>query len=156
MAKIVTNAMAQDKPDLDMSTIAFCIDAYEFPGKGQRPKGGVSGAAARRLCNGVGKRLCKASEWTRACGETYPYGNAYRADACNVSSGKMRPAGEMPDCKTDEGVFDLVGNASEWADDGSVHGGDTGGDKGTTCGTKSRRFMPSPTNGFRCCANPSR
>jgi len=156
MAKIVTNAVAEDKPDLDPSTVAFCIDAYEFPGKGQKPKGGVSAAAARRSCKDAGKRLCEISEWKMACGEAYSYGEAYKAGVCNVGTGRMRPAGEMPGCKTADGVFDMVGNMSEWADDGFAHGGDAGGGSGTTCGSKSKRFMPSATNGFRCCANPSR
>lgn len=51
------------------------------------PQGYVSGTVAAAACTAAGKRLCTATEWTRACrgptGTTYPYGNAYVAGACN-------------------------------------------------------------------------
>jgi hypothetical protein len=69
----------------------------------------------------------------------------------------VQVAGSFPSCKTDAGVCDLSGNASEWAADGQLHGGDAGGGKGgSTCSSAVKRFMPGPTNGFRCCADPTR
>lgn len=156
MVRIVIDAAAKDAPGIDLSKVAFCIDAFEYPGKGQKPKGGIGVGVARRMCKDAGKRLCKASEWNRACGERFPYGDTYSEGTCNVGSGRLRPSGEMAGCQSADGVFDLVGNASEWADDGMVHGGDSGGGPGTTCASRGKRFMPTMFNGFRCCANPSR
>lgn len=56
---------------------SFCMDKYEWPNKKNiRPMIAVSGRLNRkdqkpmdatRLCESVGKRVCEASEWIRAC-----------------------------------------------------------------------------------------
>ena len=46
---------------------AYCIDAYEYPGRGQRPKVNVTFKGAQSLCAQANKRLCTGREWTRAC-----------------------------------------------------------------------------------------
>lgn len=153
MVKIVIDPNAQE--GTDPSKVAYCIDAYEYPGKGKKPKTGVSSSSARALCKEVGKRLCTAEEFMRACGETYPYGEEFDPDACNVS-GKIVETGSFSGCKTKEGVYDLVGNASEWTADGLIRGGDATQGKGATCSSKTKRFLPGPTNGFRCCTEAKR
>lgn len=151
MAKIVLDPDATD--DKDPAKVAFCIDTHEYPGAGQKPKVGVALTAAKSLCAKEGKRLCTGQEWLTACGKAYPYGNEYRPNVCNVDSGVLKESGSMPECRTPQGVYDLVGNASEWAADGLVHGGDVSGGAGNRCDTSSKRLLPGPTNGFRCCAS---
>jgi hypothetical protein len=55
---------------------------------GRVPNGYTSGAHAAQACLAAGKRLCSEAEWVTACrGEAqtpFPYGAAYRQDACNV------------------------------------------------------------------------
>jgi len=52
------------------------------------PQGYLSKTLAETACINAGKRLCTLEEWTLACrgqrGTKFPYGPAYRADACNV------------------------------------------------------------------------
>jgi len=151
MAKVVLDPAATD--DADPAKVAFCVDTHEYPGAGKPPKTGVSAGAAASQCKKDGKRLCTRDEWRAACGQNYPYGADYREGACNVTSGALKPSGSFADCVTANGVYDLLGNASEWASDGRVHGGDASSGAKTRCDTESKRLLPGPTNGFRCCAN---
>ncbi|MBT3217858.1 MAG: SUMF1/EgtB/PvdO family nonheme iron enzyme [Proteobacteria bacterium] len=145
----------------------FCIDPYEAwldgqspfevpqagvatTGPGEIPQGYISGVVAQDACEAAGKRLCTLDEWMRACqgpqGWTYPYGNDYDANACNVSrsehpvislfgSNTDWSTGQMNDplinqqvdtvdagganagCVSAEGVYDLHGNLHEWISD---------------------------------------
>lgn len=65
---------------------AFRAKAMSWPGG--TPAGYTSGEMARDACAAAGKRLCSIEEWVTACrGErqtTYPYGDKYVQDACNV------------------------------------------------------------------------
>ena len=152
----VALAAAKDTPDAKLALVAYCIDTYEFPGKGEKPRTGVSAGTATKLCKDGGKHLCSGDEWKRACGaKKYGYDDDFVDNQCNVE-GKIVDGGSFPGCKSTEGVYDLIGNASEWAADGMLHGGDTTAGKGATCGTSSKRFMPGPTNGFRCCTDAAR
>ncbi|MCO4744850.1 MAG: SUMF1/EgtB/PvdO family nonheme iron enzyme [Proteobacteria bacterium] len=86
------------------AAVPYCIDRYEAhltdqspyatPTSGTAanragavPQGYISQTVAALACDNAGKRLCTASEWTRACrGSTeslYPYGDSYDATACN-------------------------------------------------------------------------
>ncbi len=60
--------------------------------RGVTPNGYISGVVAERACLNAGKRLCTEEEWVTACrGERdrqFPYGDQYRAGACNVFNGK--------------------------------------------------------------------
>jgi len=153
MVKVVIDPDAGDTPDIDLKKVAFCMDAYEYPGMGKKPKTKVSMSSAKRLCGKADKVLCTPTQWKMACARTYPYGDQYREGACNVE-GPIKATGSFPDCVTPTGIYDLVGNASEWCTDKRVHGGDNNGGSGNTCAVLDKRFMPGPTNGFRCCAGP--
>ena len=103
-------ALIPGAPGID----AYCIDRWEaslveigdgverpFPyyavPKGKRvravsragvvPQGYISFLDAGSACAEAGKRLCKETEWVRACrgpsGTTFPYGPDRRAGACN-------------------------------------------------------------------------
>lgn len=55
---------------------------------GATPHGYLSYYAAKRACTNAGKRLCSEHEWVTACegqrATKFPYGDRYRAFACNV------------------------------------------------------------------------
>ena len=147
----------------------YCIDRYEAHLVGQDPytvptggvaanaagmvpQGYISGEVAQDACEAAGKRLCDSDEWLRACegasGNTYPYGDAYDADACNDTYGghpivdlfgsnakwnstemndprlnqlpdSLAASGAFAECVTDDGVFDMHGNLHEWVADPS-------------------------------------
>jgi formylglycine-generating enzyme len=55
---------------------------------GAVPQGYLSYYTAKKACESAGKRLCSEREWVTACGGErglkFPYGEKYRAQACNV------------------------------------------------------------------------
>ena len=60
--------------------MGFCMDRYEFPNRaGQAPVGKVVHKEAVEACEKVGKRLCSALEWEKACkgpsNQIYSYGD---------------------------------------------------------------------------------
>lgn len=114
----------------------FCIDTYEWPNqKGELPPIGMTWNDAKNSCEGIGKRLCAATEWTFSCeGESikpYPYDDGYHRDAtvCNIDKPSMDPSlprsewpkhysavpsGSMDRCVSPFGVHDMTGNVDEW------------------------------------------
>ncbi|MCB0307954.1 MAG: protein kinase [Bdellovibrionales bacterium] len=109
----------------------FCIDKYEYPNKkGAVPRIRVTWNDAVDLCAKQGKRLCFQEEWERACkgpdsdneDRKYVFGNYWRANVCNMQTvvddlpkdQKILPSGQMKNCTSKEGVFDLTGNVDEW------------------------------------------
>jgi len=155
MSKVVLNSEVAEGSNVPLKEVGFCIDTFEYPGKGEAPKGGVSKTTASDLCKKSGKRLCTLKEWRKACGEKLPYGDSYEEGVCNVSGGKLKASGSSGKCASRYGVYDMVGNASEWVQEGVLAGGDAGTGKDATCSTTSKRFLPGPLNGFRCCADLS-
>lgn len=141
---------------------AFCIEPYEFPGAGQKPKVNVDWFGATRACEGRGRRLCTSAEWKRGCGGVYPYGKTYDSTACNTmgengEEREIKPAGSMKRCKSGYGLFDMSGNVSEWTADKTVNGGNAvNDDASATCSRSPKRLESSPASyvGFRCCADP--
>lgn len=131
--------LSQNLPTKEMK---FCMDRFEFPNlKGANPVIQVNWHEAQKTCKSIGKRLCTENEWTFACeGEEatpYPYGYDRSKDSCNIDrpwrdfskinllpkknakkglqtlwQGKM--SGEMKECKSVFGVYDLTGNVDEW------------------------------------------
>jgi formylglycine-generating enzyme len=144
-------------------------------------------ASGKRLCQPVEWRAaCSGSE-----GTTYPYGATRVAGKCHDSGaspmltfhlatmkrgwgltelndtrnnqleGTVAKTGAFPDCVTDQGVYDMVGNLHEWTADpnGTFQGGywlDTSqhGD-GCAYRTIAHGFeYHDYSTGFRCCADP--
>ncbi len=78
------------------------------------------------------KRLPTAAEWEDAAdgllgegGHPWPYGDTWSDDACatptadgTVVLSGTQATGSYPDCVSDFGVYDAVGNAWEWTDSG--------------------------------------
>jgi len=122
---------------------AFEIDAFEVTGfqyafceragacaapaaalpDGRVPVRHVTWQQAAAYCAFVGMRLPSEAEWERAAqGPTrrrFPWGEAPDCGlavlAC--SQAQPRPPGSAPADRTEEGVFDVAGNVSEWVGD---------------------------------------
>lgn len=141
--------------------VKFCLDRYEFPGKGSKPRTRVNWNQAQSACKTRGKRLCTKAEWRVGCGGKYPYGSAYDPTRCNTigedeEERPLVPAGSMKGCKSPSGAYDMTGNASEWTEEGTVNGGssDRHGDS-ATCSRATKRYKGSGNGfvGFRCCSD---
>lgn len=67
---------------------------------GATPAGYLSGVVAERACEAAGKRLCRVTEWVRACeGEAhrpFPYGDKYEPARCNIFR-SQHPAAALHD-----------------------------------------------------------
>ena len=144
---------------------AYCIDAYEYPGRGQKPKVNVTLAGAQSLCERLNKRLCTDNEWVQACsgsrGGKYPYGKSFNPSKCvtedqEEEERKLSPSGSMRTCKSASGAYDMSGNASEWTSGARVRGGFYASvDEEASCSAGGRRSPSSQRAyiGFRCCAD---
>ena len=155
----------------------FCIDRFEWPGRGRRPIADVSWLQARVACESLGKRLCSENEWTKSCGGTlgwnHPYGRERVIGLCHAdvieegSYDRVLPAGSMPECRSPWGVFDQEGGVSEWVEDRRpesetdrwVLGGTMWpGVYGQGCQARHAHPELAPVagdDGFRCCTDLS-
>jgi hypothetical protein len=138
-------------------------------------------ASHKRLCHAAEWRsACRGPENTR-----YPYGPSRVDNAC-VDTGRTSPmavlhhgehdsrtmndpaanqldntveaTGATASCTNGYGVYDMVGNVHEWADDGAFHGGyylDTklNGEGCSYTTTAHARTYYDYSTGFRCCAD---
>ncbi|MFB6262439.1 MAG: formylglycine-generating enzyme family protein, partial [Bradymonadaceae bacterium] len=140
----------------------YCIDRYEYPGKGKRPTTNVTWFEAKKKCRKQSKRLCKHDEWGRACGGKYPYGADWDPSACNTQdrdgfARTLKPSGDFEACESWPGTYDMVGNAFEWVAEQKIVGGGFGsGPEVANCNYSSPKEPGSsaPNIGFRCCARP--
>ncbi|TXD37693.1 protein kinase [Lujinxingia vulgaris] len=141
----------------------FCVDAYEYPGRGRTPKNRVTWFEARRLCAQDNKRLCTMSEWRSACGgAAFPYGNSYDADRCNTADEdgferSLAAAGSFAQCRSRSGAFDMTGNVFEWVEEQRVAGGGYDSESDVASCRYSSPKAPGSGEaniGFRCCASP--
>ncbi len=73
---------------------------------------------AVQACAVVGKRLIRNEEWQRAAAETPDPGTDDGSTDCNISTtGGPVKTGSRAKCRSNWGVFDMVGNAAEWVAD---------------------------------------
>ncbi|MCB1327181.1 MAG: SUMF1/EgtB/PvdO family nonheme iron enzyme [Leptospiraceae bacterium] len=126
------------------------------------PRAMVTQSEAAAHCASRGKRLCSLYEWTQAClgphGSRYAYGSEALPRACNTQSREAGFAGEYGHCRTEDGVFDMVGNLMEWvADERSGLAVAVGGSyrSGASASCFSTYYAPPQARsfqiGFRCC-----
>jgi len=162
---------------------AALSDGVAVSGIHEIPATRMSWHAAKTACDKAGMRLCTEREWLSACqgalaidddgdgefsddlveGTQYPYSDFHNPRLC--WSGKKRETfrpvytAEMPDCVSQKGVYDLVGNVEEWVGDtpetAILMGGayDTPKDK-ARCYRANKTFgagYASKRSGFRCC-----
>ncbi len=145
---------------------AFFIDRYEFPNKpNEKPATRVTWDKAAETFTAVGKRLCTAQEWEKACkgpGNTiYAYSDDYN-ETCGAEVTGDYTLGERKDCASNYGVFDLSSGLREWTSGAHptkqnrklVKGGLRSNPvRGTRCAfavDENAGFSES-TLGFRCC-----
>jgi formylglycine-generating enzyme required for sulfatase activity len=73
---------------------------------------------AVQACAVSGKRLARNEEWQRAAAGTPDPGTDNGTTDCNISTaGHPVNTGSRSSCKSSWGVFDMVGNATEWVAD---------------------------------------
>ena len=144
---------------------AYCIDYYEYPGKGRTPQTKVDFGTAAGVCKGRGKRLCTDKEWLRACrgrgGASFPYGKSFNPGKCNTEDDEgdersLAKSGRFKSCRSALGLYDMSGNVAEWTSSKTVRGGDyTSSDEDAACNGGGRRSPGTrrPFIGFRCCSD---
>jgi len=152
---------------IDVDTVQFCIDRYEWPDKkGVIPTTYITFSAASDSCAAAGKRLCTSDEWTTACSgpnkSPYPYGENYDLYNCVTNDTAPRPSGSKRSCKGYFDVFDMSGNCAEWTSTPSprnnqyynVMGGFWGSGRKSGCYDVKYSYYPQNHHnpvGFRCC-----
>jgi formylglycine-generating enzyme len=118
----------------------YCVDKYPYPNKPEElPTTNLSWFQAQDLCKAQGKRLCNMKEFTQACrgpeNKPYPYGYTRDCSKCNCDKtpwldpsthtfaelDKRVPLGSMPECRSDYGVMDTVGNNDRWVENETKH-----------------------------------
>ena len=145
----------------------FYIDRYEFPNRPEQlPAGKVSYKDATEACEKVGKRLCTALEWEKACkgpgNYIYTYGDTWDGSMCGGAMDEPYKLGGRDDCVSGYGVFDMSGGFREWTDSSPsgrdqrkiVKGGQRGNpERGTRCAfsVDEDADYAESTLTFRCC-----
>ena len=146
---------------------AFVIDMFEYPNSpNAKPMLKLTALEAQKECEKVGKRLCTANEWEKACKGpnmyAYSYGDTFDPSFCGNGLDDLGLTGSRPTCKNAYGVFDMSGNFREWTStvvQGTnnrlqVRGGvRAAAEKGTRCAFSKdeRRSMTDKSISFRCC-----
>jgi hypothetical protein len=154
--------MAEHGPLPDRAA-KYCIDMGEQPGLRQAPKTMIDFEGAQAACAALGRRLCTKAEWTLACrgpsGTAYPYGSQHEQDRCNEATAAgavvdLTRSGARDGCKTKAGVYDMVGNVSEWVAEGVALGGNAM-TRQPSCATVDKLPLDraSAALGFRCCVS---
>jgi formylglycine-generating enzyme required for sulfatase activity len=140
-----------------------CMDAYEYPGRGE-PRTSIEPEDAARLCKARGARLCTDREFEGGCRGThgasypyasYPYGNSYDAKRCNTASGAVAAVGSFAGCRAGSGAMDMSGNVAEWVmtsrGPAQKGGSASAGNPAGRCSATDREAKAGPMVGFRCC-----
>lgn len=148
---------------------------YGAAGREDHPMNCVDHHASAAYCQRAGGRLCQQEDWFAGCrgpaNQDYPYGDTYQAGACNaVARGPTTtdrgtsPVGAYTTCEGGyAGLYDMVGNVSEWVDPCKgdychFYGGAFLDNEPVESFSSCKRFCAgnqrsfrSATIGFRCC-----
>jgi formylglycine-generating enzyme required for sulfatase activity len=166
----VTNSAYQEcervgpcsRPDYDR--LLDVNNYYRDPQYAAYPVVYVSFSDASTYCIWRGARLPSSYEWEKAAqgahGEPYPWGTQkVTCDLANYGVCKKftSKVGSYEAGKSPYGVYDIIGNVFEWADNETIHGGGWGFPWFTANAYYSDSYPGSADNiGFRCAkdANP--
>ena len=165
-----TGCANHPQPCVDMcDAAAYCAAV------GKRLCGGISGGPVSSTAVDLSLNIASKSQWYNACTSNgvnqFTYGNSAVWGNCNdyLSFSKTTvPVASMPECQSPipgyAGVFDLIGNLSEWEDNcyGSAGQADMCTPRGFSFGggaampvcnqyTYANRAAAYATIGFRCC-----
>lgn len=134
----VPRVAEEEAPGIPRIVASFDIDEFPYPNeRGAMPRTGVSREEAAAACGSVGKRLCTATEWERACKgpeqATYPWSNQergaveFQAEICDLgrsiiakptggaaTRALFSPLGDRKKCVATTGVHELAGGPWEW------------------------------------------
>jgi formylglycine-generating enzyme required for sulfatase activity/energy-coupling factor transporter ATP-binding protein EcfA2 len=88
------------------------------PGKENHPVVNVSWHDAVAFCEWAGTSLPTEAQWEMAArgtdGRTYPWGNQWDGNRCNVSGRGTTPVDRYPNGVSPYGCYDMAGNVYEW------------------------------------------
>lgn len=126
----ITLASAGEHEAVIKEIEGFYIDRFEHPnpdtfvmGEEYRPEVGFTHKQAQAQCEQLGKRLCTASEWEKACkgyeNFVYSYGDALDEEICSYSQYRL---GKDKDCKSSYGVYGMSAGPREWTSTSGASG----------------------------------
>jgi len=142
------------------------------PGKADHPVVGITMEDARAFATWMGKDLPSEEEWEKAAratdGRTYPWGDLFSPDRCNVSGAGIKDTSPIRDFKpgaSPYGCLDMAGNVWEWTKSAFQAGGKNRALKGgswydfSNYARCASRFSAPPgyegnSVGFRCVYRP--
>jgi formylglycine-generating enzyme required for sulfatase activity len=149
----------------------FFIDRFEWPnrlkdetGAAQSPEVKITHDVAVNACKSVGKRLCTASEWEKACkgfeNYIYSYGDSIDEEICNYKGGYRLGVDE--ECKSSYGVYGMSAGPREWTSTDAGSGARFVTKGGSLRGHEERSYRCAYTGddnksytdinlSFRCC-----
>ena len=117
-------ATGQWTPVLGSSPPSPGVYAVSIPGV--HPSACITWFQAAQACRLSGKRLLTGLEWQDAAAGTPDPGTDNGTTDCNISVvGDAADTGSRSDCKSNWGVFDMVGNVDEWVADSDFGGDDS-------------------------------
>jgi len=94
-----------------------CRDFYAVSMAGVKPARFLTWFQAAAPCRNAGKRLLTNAERQTSALGTPDLNRDDTSKDCNVSCAALGNTGEHSSCISDAGVFDMVGNLSEWVAD---------------------------------------
>jgi hypothetical protein len=155
--------------------VDMCDAAAYCTGVGKRLCGAIGGGSVSSVTPDMSLNIATKSQWYNACTSSgvnqFTYGNSAVWGNCNdylSFSTTTVPVASMPECQSPipgyAGIFDLIGNVSEWEDNcnGSAGQADRCKLRGFSFGagelmpmcsqfTSAYRDATYATIGFRCC-----